>query len=298
MPSTAGSGSDTLPGRAIGTPSYMSPEQARGDLDALGRRSDVYSLGATLYCLLTGRPPFEADDLRAILQRVEKGDFSSPRQLDPAIDPALEAVCLKAMALNAADRYDSVRTLADDVNRWLADEPVTAWPEPWARQARRWVKHNRTVATAIAASMAVGLIGLATVSAVQRNANRALERSNQALKSSYDRERARFDLAMDSVKRFYTGVSEDFLLQEKEFSGLRVKLLSDAKESYAQVQKLLEGQTDRHSQTALAKALNEFAALNAIIGSTQEAIGAYQQSLKIRIVLADEPDADAESRAN
>ena len=109
MPSSASSSSDTLPGRAIGTPSYMSPEQARGDLDALGPRSDVYSLGATLYCLLTGRPPFEADDLRTILQRVEKGDFSRPRQLNPAIDPALEAVCLQAMALNAADRYDSVR---------------------------------------------------------------------------------------------------------------------------------------------------------------------------------------------
>ena len=88
------------PGSALGTPAYMSPEQARGDLDRLGPRSDVYSLGATLYCLLTGKAPFEGEVVE-ILRKVQKGDFARPRQLDPSIEPALEAVCLKAMALEA-----------------------------------------------------------------------------------------------------------------------------------------------------------------------------------------------------
>ncbi len=96
--SSSGS-AETLPGSALGTPAYMSPEQAGGDLERLGPRSDVYSLGATLYCLLTGRPPVEDDDVGAVLRAVQKGDFPPPRRLDPAIDPALEAVCLKAMAL-------------------------------------------------------------------------------------------------------------------------------------------------------------------------------------------------------
>src|SRR6516225_2901965 len=131
-PSSSGC-SETLPGSALGTPAYMSPEQALGDLGRLGPRSDVYSLGATLYCLLTGRPPFEGDDIGAILHGVRRGEFTRPRQLHPGIDPALEEVCLKAMALQPGDRYSSCRALAEDVERWMADEAVTAWSEPWTR---------------------------------------------------------------------------------------------------------------------------------------------------------------------
>ncbi len=98
IPSSASGSAETLPGSAMGTPAYMSPEQARGQLDRLGPRSDVYSLGATLYCLLTGKPPFERDDVGAVLSAVQKGDFAPPRALEPWVDPALEAVCLEAMA--------------------------------------------------------------------------------------------------------------------------------------------------------------------------------------------------------
>src|SRR4051794_41268596 len=99
----------------------MSPEQAAGEVDRLGPASDVYSLGATLYCLLTGKAPFEGDDLGAVLRAVRGGDFRPPRALDPSLDRALEAVCLKAMALDPADRYASCQALAEDVERWTAD---------------------------------------------------------------------------------------------------------------------------------------------------------------------------------
>jgi serine/threonine-protein kinase len=92
VPSPASGSAETLPGSALGTPAYMSPEQARGDLEHLGQRSDVYSLGATLSCLLTGKPPVEGDDVGAVLRAVQRGEFSPPRQLDPALDRALEAV--------------------------------------------------------------------------------------------------------------------------------------------------------------------------------------------------------------
>src|SRR5215472_9303117 len=103
----------------------MSPEQALGDLDRLGPRSDVYSLGATLYCLLTGRPPFEGEDVGEILRKVQAGDFPAPREVNPALDKALEAVCTKAMAATSPHRYASCRALAEDVERWAADEAVT-----------------------------------------------------------------------------------------------------------------------------------------------------------------------------
>ncbi len=89
----------------MGTPAYMSPEQARGDLEALGPASDVYSLGAMLYSLLTGRPPYEDTDVGQLLRAVQRGEFRRPRQIEPSIDPALEAVCLKAMATEPEDRY-------------------------------------------------------------------------------------------------------------------------------------------------------------------------------------------------
>ena len=89
-PSSATGSAETLPGSALGTPAYMSPEQAEGDLDALGPRSDVYSLGATLYSLLTGKPPFEGN-VGEVLRQVQEGDFSPPRRLDPSIDGALES---------------------------------------------------------------------------------------------------------------------------------------------------------------------------------------------------------------
>jgi eukaryotic-like serine/threonine-protein kinase len=152
MPSSASGSAETLPGSALGTPAYMSPEQAAGDLDRLGPRSDVYSLGASLYCLLTGRPPVEGDDIGELLRKVQRGELAKPRQLQPGIDPALEAVCLKAMALQPGDRYPSCRALAEDVERWMADEPVTAWSEPWTRKLLRWLTRHRVGVTAAAAA--------------------------------------------------------------------------------------------------------------------------------------------------
>jgi eukaryotic-like serine/threonine-protein kinase len=149
---------ETLPGSVIGTPAYMSPEQAAGRLDLLGPASDVYGLGATLYTLLTGRLPIADKDLSEILRKVERGEFPRPREASPWLDTALEAITLKAMALRPLDRYPSPRTLADDVERWLADEPVTAHREPWARKARRWARKHRTAVTTTAAAVAVAAI--------------------------------------------------------------------------------------------------------------------------------------------
>src|SRR5262249_4244320 len=104
----------TQPGGVSGTPAYMSPEQASGEVDRLGPASDIYSLGATLYCLLTGRAPFEEENALTILERVRRGEFPWPRSLRPDIPRSLEAVCRKATALRPEDRYASVQDLSDD----------------------------------------------------------------------------------------------------------------------------------------------------------------------------------------
>jgi serine/threonine protein kinase len=135
---------ETLPGSMIGTPAYMSPEQAAGDLGRIGRASDVYSLGATLYALLTGKPPIESPDVGEVLRRVQAGEIPSPRQVNPRIPPALESICRKAMALRPEQRFASPRALAHDIERWLADEPVAAHPERWTTKSWRWARRHPT----------------------------------------------------------------------------------------------------------------------------------------------------------
>jgi len=134
------SGSGSAPteiGTVLGTPQFMSPEQASGRWDMLSPASDVYSIGATLYVLLTGRSPIAGNDVGRILQQVQRGEFAPPRQVRPHVNQALEAICLKAMARLPEDRYASPRELADDLEHWLADEPVSAYRESWYEQLSR-----------------------------------------------------------------------------------------------------------------------------------------------------------------
>ena len=111
----------TRPGSAIGTPQYMSPEQAAGEQDRVGPASDVYSLGATLYCLLVGHGPFPSGRVADVLPRVRRGIFPAPRRLRRSIDPVLEAICLKAMAILPEDRHATPMVLAEGIEAWMAD---------------------------------------------------------------------------------------------------------------------------------------------------------------------------------
>ncbi|MGO9467263.1 MAG: tetratricopeptide repeat protein [Isosphaeraceae bacterium] len=305
-PSSSAS-SETMPGSAMGTPAYMSPEQACGDLDRLGPRSDVYSLGATLYCLLTGKPPFEGEDVGEILRRVQAGDLRAPREVDPSLDKALEAVSLKAMATKPADRYASARALADDVERWMADEPLTAYPEPWARTLVRWLTRHRTGVTGLAAAVLAGVVGLSAVLAVQTRANAqlsgALKRETKArldlaaangeLVRSRQAVQARYDLAVDAIKTFHTGVSEDFLLKQDQFKELRDRLLKSASDFYGKLGALLGKDTDIASRRALAQSNFELAELTGKVGRNEDALAAHRAVLAAREALAAEPGAGA-----
>jgi eukaryotic-like serine/threonine-protein kinase len=179
---SSGSGlAPTQMGSAVGTPPFMSPEQAAGRLNELGPASDVYSLGAMLYSLLTGRAPFTDADLGDVLRKVQAGEFPPPRQVDRTVPPALAATCLKAMAKDPDSRYPSPKALADEIEHWLADEPVAAWREPFSIRARRWARRHRTAVTGAAAAVAVGVIGLSAVAVVQSRATSALEAKNLQL---------------------------------------------------------------------------------------------------------------------
>ena len=293
----------------------MSPEQARGDLESLGPRSDVSSLGATLYCLLTGRPPFEGDDVGDVLRAVQRGEFPPPRRLDASIDRALEAVCLKAMALRPEDRYHSPTALAEDLERWMADEPVSAWREPWTRALTRWLARHRTGMTAAGSALLVALAGVTAVLAVQARLNRDLaaalvrvhsanvalaeanarvEASNEGLKAANAREVDRFSLALDAIRLFHGEVSEDFLLKEKPFQALRVKLLSGAADFYGKLERRLRDQDDPALCAGLAGAYEALGVITADISKWSDALAVRKKALAIRRELATKPGAGTE----
>ncbi len=298
LASSSGGSSETLPGSALGTPAYMSPEQARGELNRLGPRSDVYSLGATLYCLLTGKPPFEGDDVGAILRAVQNGEFPRASLLDPSLDKALEAVCQKAMATVPEDRYRTPQALADDLDRWMAGEPVSAWHEPLVRRARRWARRNRTAVTTAAVAVVALLLGTATVLAVQTQANGRLTAANTELAAAKERETARFNLAMEAIKLFHGEVGDDLVLKADQFKPLRDKLLRGALDFYGKLEGLLKGQPDKGSRGAMGNAYFELGELTAKIGDKPAALAAHRKGLAVRRELASEPAADAEARGD
>jgi len=234
------------------------------------------------------------------LRAVQEGQFQPPSQREPSLDKGLEAVCLKAMATVPDDRYSTPRSLADDVHRWMADEPVTAWPEPWTRKLLRWLTRHRTGVTGAAAALLAAVVGLLAVLGVQTAANARLSESlkretsaNNELKRSKAAVLARFDLAFAAIKASHTGVSEDFLLKEERFKEHRDRLLKSASDSYAKLSALLGKETDIASRRALAQSNFELAELTRKIGSPESALAEQQAVLAAREALAAEPEADA-----
>jgi serine/threonine-protein kinase len=289
VPSSASGSAETLPGSALGTPAYMSPEQATGQLERLGPRSDVYSLGATLYCLLTGKPPFEGG-VADVLRAVQKGEVPSPRRRDPSLDRALEAVCLRAMSLQLEDRYTSCRALSEDIERWMADEPVSAYSEPPLVRLGRWTRRHKTPVTVVAALLLATLAALAVGNVLLRTANRRTEkqrvlavanaseaqRQRKAAEDNLKTAEENYALAREAVNRYLTRVSEDRLLNEPHMIDLRGELLGQAREFYqAFVERRRDDPNARHD---LALAQYRLGEINWHTGQVQAAIKEIESS--------------------
>jgi eukaryotic-like serine/threonine-protein kinase len=303
--SSIGNSSATLMGSAIGTPQYMSPEQAAGRLDLLGPASDVYSLGATLYCVLTGRAPMQGPNVEAILQNVQRGEFQHPRAVNPEIPRPLEAICLKGMALKPADRYPSPKDLAGDVERWLADEPVSAYPEGLGAKTARWARKHKTLVASSIGLIIVVAIALAVTTILvkkqqilteaarqeaQENFVKAEEARKQAA-AARDQAKERYRMALDSYNAMVFGF-QNKLKVRPDTEDLRKDFLGSARKGLERL--LKEAERQGNPDKSLVWTYFGMGDIDSMLGKTQDAKSEYTTGEELAARLA---DADANNSA-
>jgi serine/threonine-protein kinase len=277
QPASLAGHEETGAGSAMGTPAFMSPEQAAGRLDDLSPASDVYSLGATLYAVLTGRAPFAGSGKGDVLQQVQRGEFPPPRQVQPAVPAALDAVCRKAMAVKVADRYPSPLALATEVERWLADEPVSAYPEALTVRLSRWGRQHQKLVTGAAVLLVTAVlameVGLWT-----------LERERTRTAAARAHAEEHFQLAKDAVDRYLNTVTEDQRLKEKDFFALRQKLLETAVPFYERLAAAKAG--DPEQEAARGEAYYRLAFVRDQLGEREAALADFERMRAVFAQLA------------
>jgi serine/threonine-protein kinase len=298
----------TQHGIAVGTPGYMAPEQASGPKKGVTVAADVYSLGAVLYELLTGRPPFRADTpLETLVQVLEKQP-SRPRSLVPSVPRDLETICLKCLEKDPARRYSSAEALAADLARFLDGEPILARPASRAERFWRWCRRSPLVASLAAALMLTFAGGLLVVTLLWLKAERHLADAQaqrlgadaQRLAAERERERAEahrreaeenFKQAHEIVDRICMRLSEDRLSNFPGLQPIRKEMLEIGLKYY---QGFVEKRGDDPALKAdLARAHFHVAFVTNLVGSRADALASYAQARKTYEELLEADPANA-----
>lgn len=301
-------------GTVVGTPHYMSPEQAGGRTDELDIRSDVYSLGATLYELLTGRPPFEArpgESLMQLLRRVAEQEPPPPGRFNPAIPRDLRTIVLKAMERDPSRRYQTARELAEDLQRYLDGDPILAHPASLSyRLRKKAAKHLGIVLSAVAAihlGIAFGAYMIGSRVAVERRKREALQLAVQAERTgrleealgAYERavaldpEDAEAREAARSVaeklRARHRRLQVEIFLEKarRDLHMLRLRSYQPfwklAREERTRFENLLQSVQERiRGEPEPADALWIMGRIHHILGRRDKAASAYDRGLKIR----------------
>ncbi len=237
----ANESSMTIAGQPMGTPSFMPPEQARGNTDQISELSDVYSLGATLYHLLTGKPPFAAADVFKTMEQVLKEEPISPRVLNASVPKDLETICLKCLQKPTDRRYRSAQELADELRRYLAGEPIQARPVGVVERTIRWCYRNPWPTAAICASL-FGLVvatSLWWMAVRARNdadaANLVAQQERAEAVAARDQARASRSQLFAAINDLFTTWGDVKLLNEPALADVRQELLTAATELYAEI---------------------------------------------------------------
>ena len=223
----------TQTGDMCGTLRYMSPEQAGGQRVLLDHRTDIYSLGATLYELLTLKPPFDGSDRQTLLNQILNEDPQAPHTLNKSVPTDLETIVLKAMAKVPAERYATAQELVDDLARFLEHQPIRARRATMSQRVRKWGRRHPSLVVAVLLLCVLTTMGsLASVGIVRQAYQRERERTEEA--------EVRFQLAKTWVDEVFN-VCEEELAGQGQLEGVRRRLLEHALVYY---QKLIEQRRD------------------------------------------------------
>lgn len=274
----------TLAGARLGTPAYMSPEQAAGLTDFHGTHTDIYGLGVILYEILTGELPFHGTSTDDLLESIETRQLRPPREVNSACPAPLAAVCSKAQEKQPPDRYATAALLAEDIQRWLADEPVSVFRENVLDRLKRFNRKNPGPVAAGAAAVLMGIIGLTLGLAFLNGERKRTELARQEAE-------ANFREARKTVDSFVTDISRDEL---SVIPGLQATRQKFAERAVARYEDYFERRPrDPEVIVGLAQAK---LSLGQVIGG----IGSYERALKLMnegIRLLEQNNATDSSRA-
>lgn len=284
----------THTGDVMGSPPYMSPEQAI-DAARVTPAADVYSLGATLYHLLVGRPPFQAATVAETLRQVWYDEPAPPRRVNPAIDRDLETIALKCLEKEPARRFATAGELADELQRFLDGQPIKSRPIGHFGRLSRWCRRNPAVATLLSA-VAVLLVVVTVVSVigyVQTAASLKREKASSALAVRKAQEAQQnlklaeenLHLAQDAVERFSDLAIEDPRLRSHGLDSLRRDFLTATREYFDKF--VQQSQGDPQLKAMRGKAYARLAGIEADLGHREKAIELYAQAVEIYEGLSD-----------
>ncbi len=221
----------TATGQILGTPGYMPPEQASGKIDEVTETADVYSLGAILYCLLTARPPFQADNPLDTLMQVLEQEPVSPRTLNPSVPQDLETICLKCLDKDRHRRYASAQDLVNELRRFANGEPILARPISTTTRAWRWCKRKPALAglwMAVTLLLMTFSIGGPIVAYRQaENARKQAELRDQAEDASDEAEKRRQEAEQESLRAYRHYYAAQMSLAQRDWEAASVGQLVD-----------------------------------------------------------------------